>query len=215
MNTMVSSIRFYFDYESPNAYLAWTQLPKLANRYDYNISPTNTLSVNYTADEGEEVDPEDNTLFQGTQTRDLYTLSVQQTHIFSPRIVNTAMFGASRANAVDGSLAGIVCAKASFLFSVSDGGGVAIPDGASQDIVRQAVDLQEDDPRNVGLRFFGPYAPGAPFTCFLAILGSMDDWFAAFSALILAISSSIVVSSPKIAMRAKIFRKLSSEKALA
>jgi 2-hydroxychromene-2-carboxylate isomerase len=26
------AIRFYFDYESPNAYLAWTQLPKLAER---------------------------------------------------------------------------------------------------------------------------------------------------------------------------------------
>jgi len=26
-------IRFYFDYESPNAYLAWTQLPKLEHRY--------------------------------------------------------------------------------------------------------------------------------------------------------------------------------------
>ena len=26
-------IRFYFDYESPNAYLAWTQLPPLADRY--------------------------------------------------------------------------------------------------------------------------------------------------------------------------------------
>jgi 2-hydroxychromene-2-carboxylate isomerase len=26
-------IRFYFDYESPNAYLAWTQLPKLAGRH--------------------------------------------------------------------------------------------------------------------------------------------------------------------------------------
>jgi 2-hydroxychromene-2-carboxylate isomerase len=25
-------VRFYFDYESPNAYLAWTQLPKLAER---------------------------------------------------------------------------------------------------------------------------------------------------------------------------------------
>jgi len=26
-------IRFYFDYESPNAYLAWTQLPKLAEKH--------------------------------------------------------------------------------------------------------------------------------------------------------------------------------------
>jgi 2-hydroxychromene-2-carboxylate isomerase len=31
------SIRFYFDYESPNAYLAWTQLPKLASRYGFTV----------------------------------------------------------------------------------------------------------------------------------------------------------------------------------
>ncbi len=29
----VTTIRFYFDYESPNAYLAWTQLPSLADKY--------------------------------------------------------------------------------------------------------------------------------------------------------------------------------------
>jgi 2-hydroxychromene-2-carboxylate isomerase len=31
--TMAACVRFYFDYESPNAYLAWTQLPKLEERY--------------------------------------------------------------------------------------------------------------------------------------------------------------------------------------
>jgi 2-hydroxychromene-2-carboxylate isomerase len=30
---MTPRVRFYFDYESPNAFLAWTQLPKLAERY--------------------------------------------------------------------------------------------------------------------------------------------------------------------------------------
>ena len=39
MNPAVSTIRFYFDYESPNAYLAWTQLPKLASRHGYTIDP--------------------------------------------------------------------------------------------------------------------------------------------------------------------------------
>jgi len=43
MNTMISSIRFYFDYESPNAYLAWTQLPKLANRYGFSVDPVPIL----------------------------------------------------------------------------------------------------------------------------------------------------------------------------
>jgi 2-hydroxychromene-2-carboxylate isomerase len=37
------TIRFYFDYESPNAYLAWTQLPKLARRYGFTIDPAPIL----------------------------------------------------------------------------------------------------------------------------------------------------------------------------
>ena len=36
-------IRFYFDYESPNAYLAWTQLPKLAKKYHASIEPVPVL----------------------------------------------------------------------------------------------------------------------------------------------------------------------------
>ncbi len=40
---MTSSIRFYFDYESPNAYLAWTQLPKLADRYGFSVDPVPIL----------------------------------------------------------------------------------------------------------------------------------------------------------------------------
>ena len=36
---MPSIIRFYFDYESPNAYLAWTQLPKLAQRHGFAVEP--------------------------------------------------------------------------------------------------------------------------------------------------------------------------------
>jgi 2-hydroxychromene-2-carboxylate isomerase len=33
------TIEFYFDYESPNAYIAWNQLPKLAQRYGFEIEP--------------------------------------------------------------------------------------------------------------------------------------------------------------------------------
>jgi len=36
-------IRFYFDYESPNAYLAWTQLPELADRYGCTIDAVPVL----------------------------------------------------------------------------------------------------------------------------------------------------------------------------
>lgn len=37
------AIRFYFDYISPNAYLAWTQLPALAERYGCVIEPVPVL----------------------------------------------------------------------------------------------------------------------------------------------------------------------------
>jgi 2-hydroxychromene-2-carboxylate isomerase len=36
-------IRFYFDYISPNAYLAWTQLPTLAQRNGFSIEPVPVL----------------------------------------------------------------------------------------------------------------------------------------------------------------------------
>src|SRR5213593_5076288 len=38
-----TTIRFYFDYGSPNAYLAWTQLPKLAQRYGFTVHPVPIL----------------------------------------------------------------------------------------------------------------------------------------------------------------------------
>ena len=40
---MTRTIRFYFDYESPNAYLAWTQLPDLARRHDCTVDPVPVL----------------------------------------------------------------------------------------------------------------------------------------------------------------------------
>jgi 2-hydroxychromene-2-carboxylate isomerase len=40
---MPSTIRFYFDYESPNAYVAWTQLPTLAQRYGFTVDPVPIL----------------------------------------------------------------------------------------------------------------------------------------------------------------------------
>ena len=40
---MPSTIRFYFDYISPNAYLAWTQLPRIAEKYGFFIEPVPVL----------------------------------------------------------------------------------------------------------------------------------------------------------------------------
>jgi 2-hydroxychromene-2-carboxylate isomerase len=38
-----TSLRFYFDYISPNAYLAWTQLPALAGRFGIAVEPVPVL----------------------------------------------------------------------------------------------------------------------------------------------------------------------------
>ncbi len=44
MTTLTSrTIRFYFDYISHNAYLAWTQLPPLARKYGFTIEPIPVL----------------------------------------------------------------------------------------------------------------------------------------------------------------------------
>jgi 2-hydroxychromene-2-carboxylate isomerase len=40
---MSSTIRFYFDYVSPNAYLAWTQLPTIAEKYAFTVEPVPVL----------------------------------------------------------------------------------------------------------------------------------------------------------------------------
>lgn len=41
--TPPGAIRFYFDYESPNAYLAWAQLPALAARHGAIVEPVAVL----------------------------------------------------------------------------------------------------------------------------------------------------------------------------
>ena len=40
---MPATIRFYFDYVSPNAYLAWTQLPRIAAQHGAGIEPVPVL----------------------------------------------------------------------------------------------------------------------------------------------------------------------------
>src|SRR5262245_11232615 len=38
-----TAVRFYFDYISPNAYIAWTQLPAIAKRHGVAIEPVPVL----------------------------------------------------------------------------------------------------------------------------------------------------------------------------
>src|SRR5207247_5550898 len=66
-------------------------------RYDYNASSKDTFSLNLTESQGLRNNPANDPIFRGNDRRVLYTLSAQNTHIFSPRILNTAMFGVSHA----------------------------------------------------------------------------------------------------------------------
>jgi len=65
-------------------------------RYDYNLSSADSLSTNFTADKGQRQNPLDPTFLAEYHTN-LYTLSVQETHIFSPTVLNIATFGFSSA----------------------------------------------------------------------------------------------------------------------
>ena len=40
---MTKTVRFYFDYISSNAYLAWIRLPEIAARYGYTVEPVPVL----------------------------------------------------------------------------------------------------------------------------------------------------------------------------
>src|SRR5215468_9222768 len=42
-----ATVRFYFDYISSNAYLAWTQLPRLAERHGAAIEPVPVLFAGF------------------------------------------------------------------------------------------------------------------------------------------------------------------------
>src|SRR5438876_9413520 len=66
-------------------------------RFDYTLSTQDTFSTSFSADKGNRADPQANPVIIQYQSSGLYSLSAQQTHIFSPTLVNTANFGWSRA----------------------------------------------------------------------------------------------------------------------
>jgi len=67
------------------------------SRFDYTVSTQDTFSTSFSADRGFRADPQANPVIIQKQGSGLYTLSAQETHIFSPTLVNTANFGWSRA----------------------------------------------------------------------------------------------------------------------
>src|SRR6058998_466474 len=81
----------------------YSNLPRPVNedfgllRGDYNLSMQDSFSISFNADRGNRADPQGNPIMVQRQANGLYTLSGQETHIFSPTVVNTATFGWSRA----------------------------------------------------------------------------------------------------------------------
>jgi hypothetical protein len=68
-------------------------------RFDYSISAKDSFSANYTSDNGSRSVPQVDPIFNGLLELSAQTLSAQETHIFSPNLVNVATLGFNRVNA--------------------------------------------------------------------------------------------------------------------
>jgi hypothetical protein len=65
-------------------------------RFDYTLSVKDSFSTNHTIDNGERAAPPENPIFVTNTTSISQTVSLQETHVFSPTVLNVAMFGLSR-----------------------------------------------------------------------------------------------------------------------
>src|SRR6266542_1381745 len=65
-------------------------------RLDYMIGPRDTLTGAYTIDRGDALLPLPNPLFASALSVGSHTFSLQETHVFSPYLVNSFVFGYSR-----------------------------------------------------------------------------------------------------------------------
>lgn len=66
-------------------------------RADYNLASADTLSGSYTIDDGTSLVPLADPLFGSASTLRMQVFSLQETHVFSPNILNTFRAGFSRA----------------------------------------------------------------------------------------------------------------------
>jgi len=100
-------------------------------RADYNIGKDDTLSSAYTVDDGNSLIPLADPLFASYTPLRMQVVSLNQTHIFSPEVLNTATIGYSRASF---SLASVPLAAfpASLSFVAGMGpGGIVVGGGAT------------------------------------------------------------------------------------
>jgi Carboxypeptidase regulatory-like domain len=73
-------------------------------RLDYILGPRDTLSGAYTIDRGTSLLPQPDPFFASALAVGSQVFSLQETHIFSPQVVNSATFGFSRASFADNSV---------------------------------------------------------------------------------------------------------------
>jgi hypothetical protein len=66
-------------------------------RADYALTSRDALSLSYTVDNGNSVIPQADPLFASAEFLQSQVASIQETHVFSPRLLNTATIGFSRA----------------------------------------------------------------------------------------------------------------------
>ncbi len=66
-------------------------------RVDYTLSDHDSASLYYTIDTGDSILPQPDPLFSAAQTLTSQVASTQETHIFSPNLLNTLTFGFTRA----------------------------------------------------------------------------------------------------------------------
>src|SRR5260370_580544 len=98
-------------------------------RFDYTISSADSFSANYNIDNGFRSVPQLDPIF--IQLSDIHSqvVSLQETHIFSPRVVNVATFGFTRAYAAQVNSSPSIATNLAFLpggnaGSIIIGGGV-------------------------------------------------------------------------------------------
>jgi hypothetical protein len=69
-------------------------------RFDQNVSGKDSFSVNYLVDDGDKKDPRTNPNFVDVSHIRNAVIGFQQTHVFSPTLVNTGNLGYTRADAL-------------------------------------------------------------------------------------------------------------------
>ena len=117
-----------FSHNHPNSHI---QEDFGTARMDYNMGTRDTLTGAYTIDDGNSLIPLADPLFASYTPLRMQVLSLSQTHIFSPQVLNTATIGYSRASFALGSVP-LATFPAILSFVLGAGpGGIVVGGGAT------------------------------------------------------------------------------------